>query len=507
MSRRKNSTQFVISLIFSAVAVLLNYLITLVLTPYITENIGTEAYGFVTIAKTFANYASIVTIALNSFSSRFISVEYHKGNLKKANQYFNSVLLADIGLGIIILIVSSGIIIHLEKILSIPEGLLHDVKCLFLLDMINFLILSCSTAFMSATVIRNRLELASIIKCVAYVSEAVFLIVAFRILPPKVYYVGCGLITSSLIIFTLNGIISRKYTPELKITKGAFSWEAVKDIAKNGIWNSVNSLGNTLNTGLDLWITNVMLSALQAGQLAIVKTISVIFTTMSQLVAQPFQPLQLKYYASNDKERLIDSFKLGIKVNGMISNIAFAGFAVFGTAYYKLWTPSQDISLLQVVSIVTVVGTVIEGAVYPLYYVYTLTLNNKIPCFVTVISGLLNVSGMYVLIKYFDLGIYAVVGTTAVLSWMVNFVFNPMYSAHCLKLSKSVFYPTLLRHVISCLVITFVFYGLSKVYFPHTWIALILVAFIGAIIGAIIHILIMFSAQEKRVILHRLIKR
>ena len=295
MIRRKNSTQFVISVFFSIVAVGLNYLISLVLTPYITENIGTEAYGFVSLAKTFANYASIITVALNSFSSRFISVEYHKGNYTKANQYFNSVLIADAGLGIIIMMISGVIIFNLQHILTIPAALVHDVKLLFLLDMINFLILSCSTAFMSATVIRNRLELASIIKCVAYISEAIFLLLAFHLVTPKVYFVGYSLIVSSAVIFALNSVVIRKFTPELKISGADFSWTAVIDIVKNGVWNSVNSLGNTLNTGLDLIITNMMLSPLRAGQLAIVKTISTIFSTMFQLLAQPFQPLQLKY--------------------------------------------------------------------------------------------------------------------------------------------------------------------------------------------------------------------
>ena len=134
MARRKNSTQFVISVLFSVIAVGLNYLISLVLTPYITENIGTEAYGFVSLAKTFANYASIITVALNSFSSRFISVEYHKGNFKKANQYFNSILIADAGLGIIILAIFGVIILNLQRILTIPPELVYDVKLLFVLD-------------------------------------------------------------------------------------------------------------------------------------------------------------------------------------------------------------------------------------------------------------------------------------------------------------------------------------------------------------------------------------
>ena len=52
----------------------LSYLITFFLTPFITESVGTDAYGFVSLAKNTAQYATYITAALNTFASRFISV-------------------------------------------------------------------------------------------------------------------------------------------------------------------------------------------------------------------------------------------------------------------------------------------------------------------------------------------------------------------------------------------------------------------------------------------------
>ena len=500
MTKRKTGAQYAISITYSLLAVALNYAISLLLTPYITETIGTEAYGFVSLAKTFANYAAIFTVALNSFAARYISVEYHKGDIKKANTYYNSVFMANLVLCVAIMAVASVIIWHLQTFLSIPSSMLPDVKMLFALDTINFLILSCSTVFMSAAVIQNRLELSSMVKCIAYIAEGVFLYCAFSLLPPKVYYVGIGLIISSVFILVLNMLVNFRYTPELKIQKGHCSGRAVKQLVGNGIWNSVNSLGNTLNTGLDLLVSNMMLSDLRTGQLAIVKTISTIVTTLFQLVAQPLQPLQLRYFAAGDKKQLINSFKLGIKLNGMLSNIAFAGFAIFGSVYYALWVPGQDIDLLQSVSIVVIMGSIIEGAVTPLYYAYTLTLKNKIPCYVTVGAGFCNVIAKYLLIKYCNAGIFGVVVTTAVLTWLVNFVFNPMYAASSLKVGLCTFYPALLRSIVSCGLMTAVFYLISLVYFPSTWLGLIGIALLCAMVGVLIHVAVVFDRAEVKTI-------
>ncbi len=504
MSEKNASKQFVVTVLFSFFAVALNYIISLVLTPYITENIGTEAYGFVSLAKTFADYASIFTIALNSFSSRYISVEYYKGNKKKANIYFNSVFIADVVMAVAILLIAVVVIARLDSFLSIPKNLVSSVKKLFLLDTINFLILSCGTVFMTATTIKNRLELGSCAKAISYVAEALFLLITFSLLTPNVYYVGIGLIVSSCVIVALNFVITRKYTPELKLKRGFFSANAVKKLLGAGIWSSVNSLGNTLNTGLDLLVSNVMLSALASGQLAIVKTISTIFLTLIQLVATAFQPMQLRYYAEGNKNQLIKSFKLGIKLNGLVSNIAFAGFTVFGAVYYKLWTPGQDIGVLQTLSVITIIGSVIEGAIYPLYYGYNLVVKVKIPCFVTIFSGLLNVLGMYVLIKYTHMGIYAVVATTTVLTWIVNFGFNPLYLSYCLKVKMTTFYPTLLRHIISSIVLLLTFYGVSRFLYPTTWLELIAVAVICTIIGSVVHMTIVMDKGEIKMVFKRL---
>ena len=79
------------TLLLSGVAYVVNYGILLVLTPFITRNIGAEAYGFVTLAKEFSQYAAILTMALNTYAARYIGLSYHKNDIHGANVYFASV--------------------------------------------------------------------------------------------------------------------------------------------------------------------------------------------------------------------------------------------------------------------------------------------------------------------------------------------------------------------------------------------------------------------------------
>ena len=63
------------SIFANGAAFAVSYGISLVLTPYLTEYMGTEACGFVTLAKQLAQYAAIITMTLDSFAASHSTIE------------------------------------------------------------------------------------------------------------------------------------------------------------------------------------------------------------------------------------------------------------------------------------------------------------------------------------------------------------------------------------------------------------------------------------------------
>ena len=475
----------------------INYLINFFLTPYVTENIGTDAYGFVTLARSFASYAMIITIALNSYAARFITVEYHRNNIYVANIYYNSVFFADLLLGSLIFVASILFSLKIEFFLDIDARLVDDVRVLFVLVFLNLWINTSGTALQVAAYIKNKLDVIGIARSASYIAEALLLIGCYTFFPAKVFFVGIGMIVATMTITCSNFYVAKKYTPELNIDKSLFSPKAVKKLVVYGVWNSLNSLGNTLNNGLDLIVANVMLSAMAMGQISIVKTVFAIFSGVYQLIAQPFQPIFLKDYAAGNKHELMKNLKLSMKISGLISNLIFAGFFALGLDYFRLWIPSQDSNLMYQLTLLATVTCILEGPIYPLYYIYTLTEKNKIPCLITIAGGILNVIGMYSLIKYTSVGVYSIQITTAVIMLFISGVTNPLYMAHCFGEKLFVFYPIIGRNVLSCGVMMVIMKIISSTMKTTTWISLIIVALVCVLIGSLIHVLIVFSIEEK----------
>lgn len=493
--------KLIITILLSGIATFIGYLINFFLTPYITDLVGIDAYGFVSIAKTMVSYFSIIAVALTTFIVRFISVSYLRDDYKTANIYYSSSIIACVCLAFIISIAAIILTIRLDKLLNIPNTLIGSVKVLVLLIFMNFITSTVSTPYSTSFFVKNRLDYFNVIKIFAYIADAIVLVVLFKLFSADIWFVGVGSLTSSVVTLIGYKYLTKHLTPELKYDKRNFSLKCVKEIVSNGIWQSINNLGNILNSGLDLIISNKLLSAVQTGQIAVVKTIGSMFTILYTVISQPFQPKLLKTYSSNNIDAFLRELKKSMKICGSVSNIAFAGFIALGELYYKLWLPTQNYKLLYWLTVIAIFQSITEGYAYPIYYIYTLTLKKKIPCFITIISGVVNVGAMVLLLSMTEIGCYAIVLTTAVIMTGINLVFNPMYSMKCLGLKLTTLFPTILRHIVSAIIMTFVFCELSELISPTSWMELICSACIMILLGFVIH----FFAVAERTDYNRII--
>ena len=501
-----NARGLVVTLATTGVATALAFGISFFITPLVTEKLGAAAYGFITLANTFVGYAMIAMTALSSYATRFVAVEYHKGNLEKANGYFSTLIFAGCILSLVLFAALSIVGINIGSLMDVPQELVPDVVYLMLLVFANFLVTMGGAFFSCAAYIKNKLDIYGIIQSISYVVEAATLLILYSLLPPMAWYYGAALLIAGVIVAVGNVWIYRHYVPELQIKAHFCSFGYLKDLLVNGIWNSVNALGNTLNSGLDLVIANLFLNATCMGQMAISKTFSGVFSRFFQLISQAFQPLLLESYSNGDKELLLRQLNLSMKLSSYVSNVLFAGFFVLCPAFYRLWLPGQDLKILYILTMLTIACSAAEGPVNPLYYVYTLTIKNRIPCFVTLIGGFINVIGMVALLMWSDLGIYVVPLTTAVIMGVINLVFNPMYIAHCLHEKMSLFYPTLLRIAISLIAMCGLFSVVGMMMPLSSWPGFVLSVIACVVIGAFIHFTIALNKSEKSAVLQRLLK-
>ena len=183
MSEKK---QTVINLVAKILSYGTTMLISFFLTPYLIARIGKEAYSFYPIANNFVNYMSVITVALNSMASRFITISLTQGDIKKANIYFVSVLYGNIIMSAVLFIPLTAVVIFLEHILNIPYPLVASVKVLFALVFISMVVNLLTNVFGVAVFSQNRLELGSVCDIVVAIARVILYFVLFCFFKPNI---------------------------------------------------------------------------------------------------------------------------------------------------------------------------------------------------------------------------------------------------------------------------------------------------------------------------------
>jgi len=99
-------------------------------------------------------------------------------------------------------------------------------------------------------------------------------------------------------------------------------------------------------------------------------------------------------------------------------------------------------------------------------------------------------------LRFTNIGVFAIVITTAVIMISINLFFNPLYSAKCLKSSSKPIYNVIIRHILACFFMILVFKGIGQIIMPNNWFFLILSAMLMSVIGVLIYIPIVCNKIE-----------
>lgn len=480
------------SLLTNGVATIISFGINFFITPYISSRLGVDAYGFISLAITFVSYAAIITTALDSFAVRYVALEYHAGHGKKASVYFSSLFFGNVILSICVFLIALPLCIVPGSFLNVPTALVTDVSWLFLLVFFNFTLITCCTSLSVCAIVKDEMTIYGIVQAASYLAEALVLILLYCLFPAHIWYFGFALLISSIVQLIGSYLIYRTRASELRIDFKLFSIKAIKELFSVGVWSSINNLGNVLNNGIGLLISNILIDASSMGVLAIAKTFSAVFTRLYQLISQSFYPHILKAYSEGDTSVLLRQFDLAMAFTGTIASILFAGFFALSPAFYRLWIPGQYSGLLYVLTMLSMVYSFIEGPIQPLYYIYSLTLKNKIPTLITVVGGVLNIICMIPLISVFHFGVTAIPATTAIIMIVISLISNPLYMAHCLHLHPFTFYPSIFRCLLCAGACCLVFSLIASLISISSWVSFLFVVAICTLAGFVICFAVLF---------------
>ncbi|MBQ7982535.1 MAG: hypothetical protein IJ302_03125 [Clostridia bacterium] len=480
---------------------LITICISLFVTPYIVNRLGSEAYGFVGLANNFVGYASLVTIALNSMAGRFVSVEMYRGDAKAASRYFSSVFFANAAIALVILPILGGIVWKLEVLIDIPTHLITDVKTAFAITFVQFIANLLLARYEIAAFIKNKLYLTQRNSVISNGIRLLTVVVCFSVFSTRVSYLTLGYFLGAMFVNVMNLYYTKKLTPELKTDRNYIDIKAIKELIRSGAWNLLNKLSAILLDGLDLLITNVFIGAAEMGALSISKTIPAMFQNLRGSLDYPFTPSMTRCYAEGDIAGVVKYARTGNKLLGIFMIAPMAVFAVFGQSFFRLWVPNENSYMIQVLSLLSIMSLLAGACINSVFTVFSITNKLRANSLVLITTGVLTVITNFLLLNLTDWGVYIIAGVSSFYSLLRNYIFTPLYGAHCLGVRKTTFYHEIVTGNL-CLVINLaVSFGISRIAAADSWLILAILAVVSGILCVGVNTMIVLDHADRKAVI------
>ena len=482
------------------VSFVLNVAIGFWTSPFIVAHLGTEAYGFSNLGGNFTTYMSLMTVAVNAFAARYITIAVHDGDDELASRYFTSVFYANTIIALVMLLPISIIVLNLEHIFSISSELVPDVKLQWIILFGAWLLELLFKVFSTATFVRNRLDINHRLTAVSNVLRLLVLLVMFSFFPAHVWYIGlAALICAGYVII---GYVrsKRKLLPQVRIRRNYFDWQCLKTLVVKGVWNSINQLAALLMNGFDLVITNLAVDSIAMGLYSVAQLIPTYLQSLMYTLCDLFNPNLTVSYAKGKYGEVRDGLTFAMRFNALLLLVPLLGFFVYGRDFFALWQYSLNEQAIRTVFILStlVILPMISGVfVQPLLTINTITAKLRIPVYVNIVIGILNIVIELILVKTTDMGVYAIAGVSSVLLLIRNYLFYPIYCAKQINMPRATFYPTILRGTAVgavCFAFLYVTHALVKV---TSWGTLIAYALLFGLAAEGIVFMLLLGKQER----------
>lgn len=494
---KKSNSQVFVNLIANIISFAVGIFISFYTTPYITKNVGMEAYGLIGLANNFTSYITIVTAALNSMASRFIIIEIHKNNMDEANKYFNSVLFANTVAALIIIIGSLFFIPNLDSIINVSPNLIEDAKATFGLVFIGFSISLVMSVFGVVYYAKNRLDIGAWRTVESNIIRVMLLVLIFKFIGVKIQYSIVTTIISTLYVSLFSMYNTKKMMPSMKISIEFFDFKKILEMIKAGIWNSISKLSQVLLNGLDLIITNLFIGGAILGSVSVAKTFSSLIISLISTVSDVFLPKFLKAYTIN-KEELNKEFFESSKLLGLCSCLILSLFFVYCEKFYQIWLPGEDSVLLRNLTYVSLISISVSGSVYSMFSLFTVINKVKQQAVSSLIMSILSTITVFVLLKYTDLGVYAIVGVSAVYGALKNLIYNIVYLAKHAGIKILKCYIVVIKNLFIMTILIILNLYIQNRFEITNFMQLVMSAGISALISCVVYMIIGTSVQDKK---------
>src|SRR5262249_24646763 len=96
--------RFALNLVSNVAQLVLTMIVGAWYVPFLVRRLGPAAYGLIPLASSITSYMALITLALNSAVSRYLTIAIEQQDHERANLIFNTSFWGNLGLTLLLLL-------------------------------------------------------------------------------------------------------------------------------------------------------------------------------------------------------------------------------------------------------------------------------------------------------------------------------------------------------------------------------------------------------------------
>jgi membrane protein EpsK len=399
--------------------------------PYLVRHLGPAVYGLIPLSTSLTSYMALITLALNSAVSRYLTIALEKEEHSKANLIFNTSFWGSLALTGILLVPAALGVVYLDHLINVPDGFSVQARWLFAGTAAAFLLNEIKTPFDVSSFSRNRFDLRNLVTISELLTRVGLVVLLFYVLQPRVSYVGFAILCGTG-VSTIGAIwLWKVLTPTLSIRRADFDRGILRNLASTGGWVVINQIGAILYLNIDILVANRLFGPEQSGKYAAMLQLPYLIRLLGTTIAAVFSPTILYYFARNDVDGLMVFLRRTIKCMGFMLALPIGLMCGFSEPLLRLWL-GPGFSEFNPLLFLMAAHLCINVAVLPLLGLQLAANRMKTPAVVTIIMGVANLGLALLLAGPIGWGLYGIAAAGAIMLTAKNVFFTPAYAAHVL---------------------------------------------------------------------------
>lgn len=288
-------------------------IISLYTSRVVLSTLGVDDYGVYNVVGGFVSMFAVISGALSSSISRFITFELGRGNTEKLNRIFSTSVNIQLALGILILVLGETIgVWFLNTQLNIPTERIYAANWVLQCSLITFIINLISVPYNAAIIAHEKMKAFAYVSILEAVMKLaiVYVLLIFSI-DKLILYAVLNVIVSIVIRF-VYGVYCNRNFGECRYHL-IYDKALLKEMTGFAGWNFLTNGAYILNTqGVNILINMFFGVAVNAARGVATQVDAAIMQFVNNFTTA-INPQIIKSYATGEKDAMFKLICRGTK--------------------------------------------------------------------------------------------------------------------------------------------------------------------------------------------------